>query len=118
MFLVNGFQAKLIQYNRNGKSLAYDDEDTQEVPIKIIPYNADDTVVFGTYTEPGATGSYMVRREVDIKEGDQIIFNDRTHTVVKLADKWIFNRIEYKVVFVKWLVLMLHSNGMIRPNDY
>ena len=29
MFLVNGFQAKLIQYNRNGKSLAYDDEDTQ-----------------------------------------------------------------------------------------
>lgn len=101
MFLVNGFQAKLIQYNRNGKSLAYDDEDTQEVPIKIIPYNADDTVVFGTYTESGATGSYMVRREVDIKEGDQIIFNDRTHTVVKLADKWIFNRIEYKVVFVK-----------------
>ena len=43
----------------------------------------------------------MVRREVDIKEGDQIIFNDRTHTIVKLADKWIFNRIEYKVVFVK-----------------
>ena len=28
MFLVNGFKAKLVQFNRNGTSLAYDDEDT------------------------------------------------------------------------------------------
>lgn len=101
MFLTNAFDAKLIQFNRNGTSLAYDDEDTQEVNIKIIPYNADDSISFGTYTEPEATGSFMVRREVDIKEGDQIVFRNKTYTIVKLADKWIFNRIEYKVVFVK-----------------
>ena len=101
MFLTNAFDAELIQFNRNGTSLAYDDEDTQKVNIKIIPYNADDSISFGTYTEPEATGSFMVRREVDVKEGDQIVFKNKTYTIVKLAEKWIFNRIEYKVVFVK-----------------
>lgn len=101
MFLVNGFKAKLVQYNRNGKSLAYDDEDTQEVDIKLIPYNADDSIRFGTYTEPEATGSFMVRREVDIKEGDQIKYNNKVYTVLKLAERWLYNRIEYQQVWVK-----------------
>lgn len=101
MFLVRGFKAKLIQYNRNGKSLAYDDEDKQIKNIEVIPYNADDSIRFGTYTEPEATGSFMVRRNVDIKEGDQIVIGDKTFTIVKWADKWIYNRVEYKVAWVK-----------------
>lgn len=101
MFLVNGKNAKLVQYNRNGTSLAYDDEDKQTINIKVIPYNADDSIRFGTYTEPEATGFFMIRREVDIKEGDQIIIGGKTFTIVKWADKWIYNRIEYKVAWVK-----------------
>ena len=101
MFLTNGFKAKLIQYNRNGGSLAYDDEDKQEIDIKVILYNMDDTIRFGTYTEPEATGYFMIRREVDIKEGDQIKFKDKDYTVVKIAERWIGNRIEFKLAYVK-----------------
>ena len=100
MFLVNGFNATLIKYNRN-PSLAYDDEDTRQETIKLIPYDMDDTINFGTYTVPEATGSFMVRRELDIKEGDQVTWNNKTYTIQKVAEKWIFNRIEYKVVWVK-----------------
>ena len=77
------------------------DEDKKEIDIKLIPYNVDDTVNFGTYTVPEATGSFMVHRNVDVKEGDQVKYNGKTYTVVKFADKWIYNRIEYKVLFVK-----------------
>ena len=43
----------------------------------------------------------MIRRQVDVKEGDQIKIGDKTFTVIKWADKWIYNRIEYKVVWIK-----------------
>lgn len=101
MFLVNGHKAKLIQFNRNGKSLAYDDEDKQSIEIKIIPYNADDSINFGTYSVPEATGYFMIRRNIDVKEGDQIEYNNRIYTILKVAEKWIYNRIEYQMVFVK-----------------
>ena len=101
MFLVNGMNATLIQYNRNGKSLAYDDEDKQELQIKVIPYNIDDSIRFGTYTEPEATGYFMLQRKVDVKEGDEIRFNNRLYSIIKVADKWIYNRIEYKMAYVK-----------------
>lgn len=101
MFLMNGFEAKLIKFNRNGKSLAYDDEDKTEENIKIIPYNADNSISFGTYTVPEATGSLMIRRNIDVKEGDQIKIGNKIFTVIKWADKWIYNRIEYKVVWIK-----------------
>lgn len=101
MFLMNGFKAKLIKFNRNGKSLAYDDEDKIEENIKVIPYNADNSISFGTYTVPEATGSLMICRNVDVKEGDQIKIGDKIFTVIKWADKWIYNRIEYKVVWIK-----------------
>ena len=101
MFLVRGFKAKLIQYNRNGTSLAYDDEDKQTKNIEVIPYNADDSIRFGTYTVPEATGSFMIRRNVDIKEGDQIVIGNKTFTILKWADKWLYNRTEYKVAWVK-----------------
>lgn len=101
MLLVNGHKAKLIQFNRNGKSLAYDDEDKQSIEIKIIPYNADDSINFGTYSVPEATGYFMIRRNIDVKEGDQIEYNNRIYTILKVAEKWIYNRIEYQMVFVK-----------------
>lgn len=101
MFLVNGHKAKLIQFNRNGKSLAYDDEDKQSIEIKIIPYNADDSINFDTYSVPEATGYFMIRRNIDVKEGDQIEYNNRIYTILKVAEKWIYNRIEYQMVFVK-----------------
>ena len=101
MFLVNGHKAKLIQFNRNGKSLAYDDEDKQSIDIKIIPYNVDDSINFGTYSVPEATGYFMIRRNVDVKEGDQIEYNNRIYTILKVAEKWIYNRIEYQMAFVK-----------------
>jgi hypothetical protein len=101
MFLVNGHKAKLIQFNRNGESLAYDDEDKQSIEIKIIPYNMDDSINFGTYSVPEATGYFMIRRNIDVKEGDQIEYNNRIYTILKVAEKWIYNRIEYQMVFVK-----------------
>lgn len=101
MFLVNGFKAKLIQFNRNGTSLAYDDEDKQSVDIKLIPYNADDSIKFGTYSVPEATETFMIRRNVDVKEGDQIEYNNKVYTIQKVAERWIYNRIEYKLVYVK-----------------
>ena len=101
MFLVNGHKAKLIQFNRNGKSLAYDDEDKQSIEIKIIPYNVDDSINFSTYSVPEATGYFMIRRNIDVKEGDQIEYNNRIYTILKVAEKWIYNRIEYQMVFVK-----------------
>ena len=53
----------------------------------------------------------MVRRWVDVKEGDQITFignyvkqdnvDTKKHTILKVDEAWIFNRIEYKVIQVK-----------------
>lgn len=101
MFLVRGMKAKLVKHNRNGRSLAYDDEDKEIVNIEVIPYNVDDEVSFGTYTEPNAVGEFIIRRHVDVKEGDEIIWNNRTYSIIRLADKWLYNRIEYKVAHVK-----------------
>ena len=101
MFLMNGFKAKLIKFNRNGKSLAYDDEDKTVEDITVIPYDMDDSISFSTYSVPEATGSLMLRRHVEVKEGDQIEIGDKTFTILKWADKWLYNRIEYKVVWVK-----------------
>lgn len=101
MFLVNGLSAKLIQHNRNGRSLAYDDEDIQKVNIKVIAYNMDNSINFGTYSVPEATGNFMLRRGLDVKEGDEIEFQGKTYSIIKVAEKWIYNRIEYQVAFVK-----------------
>lgn len=100
MFLTNGMKATLIQYNRNS-SQYYDDEDKQSQNIKVIPYNVDDAIRFGIYTVPEATGYFIVRRNTDIKEGDQIVWRDKTYTVLRVADSWIYNRIENLEVAVK-----------------
>lgn len=100
MFLVTGMKAQLIKYNRN-ESGVYDDEDQTTENIVICPYNEDRSIAFGVDTVPEAKGFYIVKRATDIKEGDQIVFNGETLTVIKVKDNWIFNRIENYTVAVK-----------------
>lgn len=101
MFLVNGKKATLIQYNRNNKKDIYDDEDKQTTQIVLCPYNQDISVSFGTYSVPDASGYFILKRCVDVKEGDQIEFNGKTFTILDVRDNWIFNRIESFTVAVK-----------------
>lgn len=100
MFLTNGMKAQLIKYNRSNTGV-YDDEYTSTEDIVICPYNQDIRVAFGVYTIPEAEGYFVVKRATDIKEGDQIVFNGNTLTVLKVKDNWIWNRIENYTVAVK-----------------
>ena len=100
MFLVNGMKATLIKYNREETGV-YDDEYTSTEDIVICPYNQDVRVAFGVYTIPEAEGYYIVKRATDIKEGDQITFQDKTYTVIKVKDNWIWNKIVNYTVAVK-----------------
>lgn len=105
MFLVNGIKCTLRQFNRSGNDSVYDDQNFKEVPIKCCPYDVDQTISFGIYTIPEATGYYQVPRWVDVREGDQIIFKTKdreiVHTILKVQDEWIFNRIENYILAVK-----------------
>ena len=44
MFNVNGMAATLIQNNRNDEKGYYDDQDKQQVSIKVCPYDVDESV--------------------------------------------------------------------------
>ena len=101
MYLLNPKKAELIQKNRNS-DFVYDDEDKEE-PIKldVIPYNVDQAIRYGMYTVPEATGYFIVRSKTDIREGDQIIFNNRQYSVLKVIDTWIYNKVESIEVAVK-----------------
>lgn len=100
MFLVNGMRGTLTKFNRGVRGV-YDDEDKNSVPIKVCPYNQDVRVAFGTYTMPEAEGYYIVKSSVDVKEGDQITFQGRTYTIIKVKDNWLWNNIESYTVAVK-----------------
>lgn len=100
MFNVNGMSATLIQNNR-GSSTYYDDQDKTEITIKVCPYNVDQAIRFGIYTVPEATGYFIVKRGTDIKEGDQIVFNNITYSVLKVMDNWVWNKIANISVAVK-----------------
>ena len=105
MFLVNGMKCTLRQFNRTNDNNPYDDRNYRDITIKCCPYDVDQAVKFGIYTIPEATGYYQVPRTVDIREGDQIIFKGRDrefiHTVIKIQDEWIFNRVENYIAAVK-----------------
>ena len=101
MFLVNGLKATLRQYNRVDDDNVFDDVNYQNIKIKICPYNIDNKVNFGKYTHPEATGYFQCPRWVDVQEGDQIIFNNKTYTILQVNEEWIFNRVENKVLAVK-----------------
>ena len=100
MFNVNGFKAILIQNNR-GESNYYDDQDKKEVKIKLCPYNADMSVKFGINTIPEAKGYFIVKSKTPIKEGDQIIFEGRTLSVIEVRDEWIWNKLANIIIAVK-----------------
>lgn len=101
MYLLNPKKAELIQKNRN-TNFVYDDEDMEEpISIDVIPYNVDQAIRYGLYTVPEATGYFIVRNKTDIREGDMITFNNRQYSVLKILDRWIYNKIESIEVIVK-----------------
>ena len=53
------------------------------------------------YTVPEATGYYMLKNCVDVKEGDQIVFGGRTYSILKVKDNWVWNKIANFTVAVK-----------------
>lgn len=106
MFLMNGMKAKLRQFNRKPNNELYDDQQYEEITIKCCPYDIDQGIQFGVYSVPEAIGYYQVPRWVDVREGDQIIFlgkysNGIVHTILKVQDEWLFNRVENYVLAVK-----------------
>lgn len=100
MFNVNGLPAKLIQNNRN-ESEYYDDQDKQEVNIKVCPYNVDMAVKFGINTVPKATGYFIVKAKTPVKEGDQLIIDGKTFSIIKVQDDWIWNKVANIILAVK-----------------
>ena len=100
MFNVNGFMATLIQNNRNDSEV-YDDQDKQEVQIKVCPYNVDQSVKFGIYTVPEATGYLLVKANTPVEEGDQLIIGGRTYSILKVQDDWIWNKVANIILAVK-----------------
>lgn len=100
MFNVNGIPAVLIKNNRN-TSEYYDDQDKTEENIVACPYNVDVTDRFGMYTVPEAEGFFILKNCVDVKEGDQLVMGDRTFSILKVKDNWIWNKIANYTVAVK-----------------
>ena len=106
MFLINGMKATLIKYNREESNKYYDDQNKEEVTIKVCPYDVEQAIKFGIYTTPESTGYYQVSRFVDVREGDQLIFLGKysdgiVHTVLRVEDNWLFNRVENYILVVK-----------------
>lgn len=100
MFNVNGMKATLIQNNRN-ESKYYDDQDKQEINIKVCPYNVDEAVRFGIYTIPEAAGYFIVKRNTPVREGDQLRIGDRVFSIIKIQDEWIWNKVANLILAVK-----------------
>ena len=100
MFNTNGMKATLIQNNRNESSI-YDDRDKNYIDIKICPYNVDQAVKFGVYTIPEAKGYFIVKHGTDVREGDEIIFNNHTYVVLQVNDNWVWNKIANIGLMVK-----------------
>lgn len=101
MYNVNGMNAKLIQYNRNDSESIYDDQDKQEIDIVVCPYNVDMAERVGIYTIPEATGYFIIKNNVDVREGDQLIFMNDTFTILEVKDNWIWNKLANISIAVK-----------------
>ena len=100
MFNINGMPGILIKNNRNPSSV-YDDQDKTRENIVVCPYNADDTVVFGEYTVPEATGYFILKNTTGVREGDQLEFRNKTYSILKVKDNWIWNKVANITVAVK-----------------
>ena len=94
MFNVNGMSATLIQRNRDnyGEYEFYDDKYDNRIDIKVCPYNVDQAIKFGIYTIPEATGYFIIKPNIDVKEGDQILFENKVYTILEVQDNWLWNK--------------------------
>lgn len=102
MFNVNGFKATLVQNNRTTDELNYyDDQNKKQVEIKVCPYNVDQAVKFGEYTTPEATGYFITKANVEVQEGDELIINGHTYSILKVQDDWIWNKVANIILAVK-----------------
>ena len=101
MYNVNCMNDKLIQYNRNDSESIYDDQDKQEIDIVVCPYNVDMAERVGIYTIPEATGYFIIKNNVDVREGDQLIFMNDTFTILEVKDNWIWNKLANISIAVK-----------------
>ena len=111
MYNVNGMKATLVQCNRNEFNAAnesiyddeiiYDDQDKKEIEIVVCPFNVDMAIRYGINTIPEATGYFIIKNYVDIKEGDQIKFQGRIFTVLQIQDNWLWNKIANISIAVK-----------------
>lgn len=102
MFNVNGFKATLVQNNRTTDELDYyDDQNKKQVEIKVCPYNVDQSIRFGEYTTPEATGYFITKANVDVEEGDELIINGHTYSILKVQDDWIWNKVANIILAVK-----------------
>ena len=101
MYNINGMSAKLIQYNRNDSESIYDDQDKQEIDIVVCPYNVDMAERIGIYTIPEAKGYFIIKNNVDVREGDQLIFMNDTFTILEVKDNWIWNKLANISIAVK-----------------
>ena len=100
MFNVNGLNAILIQNNRE-ESEYYDDQVKKELEIKVCPYNTDQLVRFGIDTVNEGTGYFIIRSDVDALQGDQLIFNGITYSILEVKDDWLWNKVANKILVVK-----------------
>lgn len=102
MYNVNGMVATLVQYNRTTEDdNIYDDQDKKELDIIVCPYNVDQAERFGIYTVPEATGYFIIKSKVDVREGDQVIFNNNEYTILKVQDNWLWNKVANISIAVK-----------------
>lgn len=102
MFNVNGFNATLIQNNRNTSDNAYyDDQDKKEITIKVCPYNIDGKIHFGENTVAEATGYFITKAKTDVQIGDELVIDGRTFSILEVKDDWIWNKIANIILAVK-----------------
>ena len=102
MFNVNGLQATLVQNNRTTtQNDYYDDQNKNEINIKVCSYNVDQSVRFGNDTVPEATGYFIAKAGVDVEEGDELIIAGHTYSILKVQDNWIWNKVANIILAVK-----------------
>jgi hypothetical protein len=101
MYNINGMDAKLLQYNRTEDNSIYDDKNYQEIDIVVCPYNVDMAERVGIYTVPEATGYFIIKNKVDVREGDQLVFMGDTFTILEVRDNWIWNKLANISIAVK-----------------
>lgn len=101
MYNVNGMKATLLQFNRTEDDSIYDDKNIQEVDIVVCPFNVDMAIRFGINTIPEAKGYFIIKNNVDVREGDQLLFKGDTFTILQVNDNWIWNKLANISIAVK-----------------